>query len=113
MTEWVSTTRKAAKPHRCESCDRLIGKGEDYSRTACFDGGRTATYIECVHCRAFVQIVRDEIDPMHDGYDYYSISEMECTSPAIVIMRGEWGQKWRNHDGSLMPVPSLDLSVAW
>src|SRR5437879_2896453 len=102
MTEWVSTIRKARKPHRCMSCDRLVDPGEEYYRTAVFDGGQASTYAECVHCRAFAVIARDEIDPYHEGYDYYSFAEMECTSSTIAILRGEWGQKWRNPDGGLM-----------
>jgi hypothetical protein len=108
MTEWVATKRKARKPHHCESCWRTIDKGETYERTACFDGGRASAYIECVHCRAFAGLARDEIDPNHEGYDYYSISEMFCSSSDLAIWHGQWADKWRRIDGTLMPIPSFD-----
>lgn len=109
MTTWISTIRKAAKPHRCESCWRMIAKGEDYNRTACFDGGTTSTYIECTHCRAFADLARDDIDPNREGYDFYAIQDMECTSSQIAIWHTQWRQKWADgYQGKLVPIPAFE-----
>lgn len=49
---YQATTRKAAKPHRCEECSRLIETREPYEHVAGKWDGGFGTFATCQHCVA-------------------------------------------------------------
>ncbi len=63
------TTQAARKTHRCDSCGRMIEKGQTYHRQRCVDGGDAWTYKTHDHCRkASVYLWSQCIPGLEDDY---------------------------------------------
>lgn len=108
MTHWSHTVRKARKDHICESCGRVIAKGEEYQRTFAADAGDCWVYKECLHCVALVSIwCLWEYSACGDSYTSDSFMEYRDEIRTIDDARlwAQWHRKWRRGDGTLFPVP--------
>lgn len=108
MTHWINAIRKALKPHICESCGRVIDKGEKYQRTFAIDSGDTWIYKECAHCTALVSLwCVWEYSGTGEGYTSDTIQEYRDEIRTIPDARlwAQWHRKWRRGDGTLFPIP--------
>jgi hypothetical protein len=99
------STPKARKAHRCMWCYRTIDPGETYSRAFNTDGVTGWTWINCLHCEAFVTLAGIE-DWDGDGISVEHILEHEPTAVSDLRLKALHRKKWRRADGTLYPVPT-------
>lgn len=114
MTILTDESRKARKPHGCDSCDRTIRPGEQYHYQ--FTGGTSpeaGVWRWCTHCLwAIDYLVRvDDLDP-NEGIDVHEgLRELALASSGPGWLKQArlyaWlRRRWLRADGT--PIP-LDL----
>ena len=107
MTHWTHTTPKARKAHRCQMCYRTISTGETYRRGAGMDGSTAWSFIECLHCAAFVRVAYARWGD--EGYDESLLIDFDPADIAEARVRAQWRRKWRRQDGTLYPPPVVTM----
>ncbi|WP_066303274.1 hypothetical protein [Arthrobacter luteolus] len=113
MSDFFATpeTRKARKPHTCQTCFRKIDIGEQYESRFGIDDGNPHRFKRCAHCVAVWSIWEPEdIDGLisDDGYDSWASSDARDLHELrnMVYFR----RQWRRKDGTLYPLPELAVA---
>lgn len=113
---WTERLVRAAKPHRCGECDRVIEPSETYWRATSKYDGAIGTYKTCVHCR----VGHDWLSINCGGFSYHGLDEEmaehvdEYPELGNGLLRIQVGlrRKWRRFDqAGLMPIPPLPRSI--
>ena len=109
MTPLREETRTARKSHRCNECNRVIDRGEQYKFEAFVYERQIWTYKTCVHCLA----VRDWLWEHCGGFLFDMVKEdfleHKDEQPGRAVLRAMVAMdryQWRMN-GKLMPVPEL------
>lgn len=94
------TYPKARAEHRCSTCNRVIDKGETYSRQFCVWDGDAYAWKQCLHCEAMI--------PYIDYDEGFNEDDYQCWEPSNIRelrVRVHLNKRWRNKAGELYPVP--------
>lgn len=95
----------ARKHHSCDDCGRTVNPGEKYMRQFVIGDYGPYRWKRCAHCRAFLSLYSDEIDPYGDeGIDDEIIRDWEPATPEAVEHKRRRLIGWR-HGRDLYPVP--------
>jgi hypothetical protein len=105
-----SSTPRARKDRRCDSCYRTIAKGEVYLNQDCVYDGSRYGYSACAHCRVVSSWVyrTQDIGWWDDGLDLGEyLRAMWRDSMTLARLRVYFERKWRRQDGTLADPASL------
>lgn len=97
---------KARKAYRCMWCYRTIDPGEVYTRAwnVLSPGEKPYTWINCLHCEAWVRLAGIESWD-GEGITDECLIEYEPVEMWDLRLKALYRKKWRRADGSLYPVP--------
>jgi len=83
-------------------CFRVIDAGETYTSQTNLGDGRFYTWINCVQCDVFLNLIEDWDG---DGVGAESVMEWEPDNVWELRLKVLWRKKWRRADGSLYLIP--------
>ncbi len=69
MSFWNSINRKARKEYNCAYCEKVIQKGEQYSRETGTYGDEILDYCLCLRCRWLIDTFEAENEYMASLFD--------------------------------------------
>lgn len=107
---------KARKEHQCDECLRAIAVGEKYRRGAGKWDGEICVRTTCSHCSVGMDLLGKECE----GWVYEMVAEDLETHISEILPWSEdakrlvegMRRKWRDWDGTLMPIPTLTYLAA-
>jgi hypothetical protein len=85
-TQLGSSTQKARKRHRCDSCCGIIEVGETYHRSRMVDGGDAWVFKVHPHCRAAGDILWDNGIRNEDDF-IVNVSDMDREDREMVYRK--------------------------
>lgn len=102
--------RKAAKPHRCTECRRIIQAGETYLYEYTKFDGETDSHRTCQHC----QVARHWLSENCGGWlyggveeDIHDHAESGMYGFGVKLLAVGMSRKWTRKDGRMWPIPRL------
>jgi hypothetical protein len=105
----------ARKVHCCESCARVIAKGEKYTRWTGKWDDEFSTYAECEQCSLAVKLW--EIENADGAHNMDTFSDWEPRTVTELRAKEYWRREWTRPDGTRYEVPRASpkspAEIAW
>lgn len=107
MPPALHTEPTARTHHTCDDCGRAINPGEKYLRSFVIDDCGRFTWKRCAHCRAFLHLYCDQINPAwwDEGIGDDDIHAWEPNTSVAVEHKRRRLIGWR-HGRDLYPIPT-------